>query len=309
MNNPRYSGNNICNTIFGGADMKVRELIRYSKGLLAGRRARTMMICILPLGAELFFRSAEAAVYSLMLYFGDYAPIKLFGGDEPLQLTVAAVSTLLRWVTTAPLMYAAAMRLYSITAEKNELRHKPFSRILLGKCTLKRSISAKLWTKVIGLLALVPAVGFGTGAYTLLRGRLYPREAFLAINAVFLTIVSLLMWTALKLSFAAVPFLLVRYPKMTAFRTVVYSIGFMRGRKRVLLRLLTVYLPQMLTIVGLPYGVTKLMNAFSLSIDIFIKEDEYLEAHRADSRHRKANDSGKLSGREKRSVKASADKA
>lgn len=289
--------------------MKVRELIRYSKGLLDGRRARTMMICILPLGAELFFRFAEAAVYSLMLYFGDYPPIKLFGGDEPMQLTAAAVSALLRWVTTAPLMYAAAMRLYHITAERNDMRQKPFSRILLGKCALKRSISAKLWTKVIGLLALVPTVFFGTAAYTLLRGRLYPREAFLAINAVFLTLVSLFMWLALKLSFTAVPFLLVRYPKRTAFRTVVYSIGFMRGRKSVTLRLLAVYLPQMLTIVGLPYGVTKLMNAFSLSIDIFIKEDEYLEAHRADSGRGKSGNAGKLSCRKKGSVKAAADKA
>ena len=289
--------------------MKVRELIRYSKGLLAGRRARTMMICILPLGAELFFRSSEAAVYSLMLYFGDYAPIKLFGGDEPLQLAVAAVTALLRWVTTAPLMYAAAMRLYSITAEKNELRHKPFSRILLRKCTLKRSISAKLWTKTIGLFTLVPAVFFGTSAYALLSGKLYAREAFLAINAVFLTLVSLLIWASLKLSFAAVPFLLVRYPKRTAFRTVIYSVGFMRGRKSVLLRLIAVYLPQMMTIAGLPYGLTKLMNAFSLSIDIFIKEDEYLEANRADSRHRKTNNAGKLPRRKKRCFKASADKA
>ncbi len=289
--------------------MKVRELIRYSKGLLAGRRAKTMMICILPLGAELFFRSAEAAVYSLMLYFGGYAPINLFGGDEPLQLAVAAATALLRWVTAAPLMYAAAMRLYSITAEKNEPRHKPFSRILLRKCTLKRSISAKLWTKTIGLFTLVPVVFFGTSAYTLLSGKLYAREAFLAINAVFLTLVSLLIWAALKLSFAAVPFLLVRYPKRTAFRTVIYSIGFMRGRKSVLLRLIAVYLPQMLTIAGLPYGLTKLMNAFSLSIDIFIKEDEYLEANRADSRRGKTNNAGKLSRRKKRCFKAAADKA
>ena len=289
--------------------MKVRELIRYSKGLLAGRRARTMMICILPLAAELFFRSAEAAVYSLMLYFGDYAPIKLFGGDDPWQLTVAAVCTVLRWGTTAPLMYAAAMRLYSITDDKNQLRHKPFSRILLRKCTLKRSISAKLWTKTIGLLALVPVVFFGTSAYMLLKGRIYEREAFLAINAVFLTLVSLFMWGMLKLSFAAVPFLLARYPKRTAFRTVIYSIGFMGGRKSVLLRLIAVYLPQMLSIAGLPYAVTKLMTAFSLSIDIFIKEDEYLETHRADSGRGKTNNAGKLSCRKKGRFKASADKA
>jgi hypothetical protein len=83
----------------------------------------------------------------------------------------------------------------------------------------------------------------------------------------------------------------------------------MRGRKSVLLRLIAVYLPQMMTIAGLPYGLTKLMNAFSLSIDIFIKEDEYLEANRADSGRGKTNNAGKLPRRKKRCFKASADKA
>ena len=67
--------------------MKIRELIRFSRGLLMGRRARTMMICILPLGAELFFRFAEAAVYSMLLYFGNIEPIRLFGGSNPVQRT------------------------------------------------------------------------------------------------------------------------------------------------------------------------------------------------------------------------------
>ncbi|MDD7516995.1 hypothetical protein [Ruminococcus flavefaciens] len=289
--------------------MKIRELIRYTKRLLDGKRARTMMICILPIAAELFFRFAEAAAYCLLLYFGGYKPIVLFGGREPVQLVIAAVSTLFRWLTTAPLMYAAAMRLYSITAERNDLRHMAFSRILLRKCTFRRSISAMLWTKVIGLFALVPAIFFGTLAYMLLNGKLYAEEAFLAANAVFLALVSAVMWIMLKISFSAVPFLLVRFPKKTAFRTVIYSIGFMRGRKNVFMRLMAVYIPQMLTVAGLPYGLTKFMTAFSLGIDIFIREDEYLEADRADSRGGKTRNAGKLPRRQKRRFKASADKA
>ena len=81
------------------------------------------------------------------------------------------------------------------------------------------------------------------------------------------------------------------------------------GRKSVLLRLIAVYLPQMLSIAGLPYAATKLMTAFSLSIDIFIKEDEYLETDRADSGLGKADDSGKIPSREKRGLKAAADEA
>ena len=289
--------------------MKVRELIRYSNRLLRGRRAGTMMICILPLGAELFFRFAEAAVYSLLLYFGSLPPIRLFGGDEPLQLAVTTVSTVLRCVTVAPLTYAAAYRLYGMTGERPCRKACSLSRILLRKCTLKRSISAALWTKAVSLLALAPAIFFGVSAYGMIHEKMYADEAFIAANMVFLAAVSVFMWLSLKLSFSAVPYLLVRFPKLTAYRAMVFSVRFMRGRKSVFLRLLTVYLPQMLTIAGLPYGLTKLMTAFSLSIDIFIKEDEYLEADRAESERRKARNTGKIPHRSKRRVKAAADKA
>ena len=71
--------------------MKVRELIRFSRQLLKCRFARTMMICLLPLGTEMFFRCAEAAVYCILLYFGEYDPIGLFSGRSRVQLSVAAV--------------------------------------------------------------------------------------------------------------------------------------------------------------------------------------------------------------------------
>ena len=288
--------------------MKIRELIRYSGRLLEGRRARTMMICLLPAAAELFFRFAEAAVFSLLLYFGGSMPIELFSGSSAVQLSVTGVCTLLRWLTAAPLMYGAAQRLYLITAELPHKRNLPFSRIVLNKRTLRRSVSAALWTRVIGLLGLVPVVFFGAWAYELLRGRLRGTEMFLAANALFFAALSAVMWLSVKLSFAAVPFLLVRYPQQTAFRIVLRSIGFMRGRKRVLAGLIAVYLPQMLTIVGLPYALMRLMTAFSLSIDIFIREDEYLETDRADGGHGKARDTGKIPRWKKRRVKAAADK-
>ena len=276
--------------------MKIRELIRYSGRLLEGRRARTMMICLLPAAAELFFRFAEAAVFSLLLYFGGSMPIELFSGSSAVQLSVTGVCTLLRWLTAAPLMYGAAQRLYLITAELPHKRNLPFSRIVLNKRTLRRSVSAALWTRAIGLLEL-------------LRGRLRGTEMFLAANALFFAALSAVMWLSVKLSFAAVPFLLVRYPQQTAFRIVLRSIGFMRGRKRVLAGLIAVYLPQMLTIVGLPYALMRLMTAFSLSIDIFIREDEYLETDRADGGHGKSRDTGKIPRGKKRRVKAAADKA
>ena len=287
--------------------MKVRELIRYTGGLLRGRQTRTMIICALPLAAELFFRFAEAAAFSLLLYFGGSRAIRLFGGDSGVQLAVTAVCTLLRWVTAAPLMYAAAYSLYGITGENP--RSMRFSRLLLRKRTLRRSISAALWTKVIGLLALVPVIFFAVMAYELTDRRLRGASAFLVGNAVLLAVIFGFLWLSLKLSFAAVPFLLVRFPQLTAFRTVMFSISFMQGRRSVLLRLIAAYLPQMLTVAGIPFAVSKLMSAFSLSIDIFIKEDEYLETDRADGGRRKARNSGAFPHKKKRRVKTAADKA
>ena len=287
--------------------MKVRELIRYSKRLLDGRRAKTMMICLLPLGAEMFFRFAEAAIYCLLLYFCGIEPISLFGGGSIVQLAATVVCSLMRWVTAAPLMYCTAYRLYGMTSDVPQKRHEALSRVLFRKCTFKRSISAALWTKVLGLLALVPAIFCGVTAFDLMRGVLDAKETFVAVNAVFLGVVSIVLWLSLKLSFSAVPFLLVRFPKMTAFRAVLYSIRFMSGRKSVLLRLLVIYLPQMLTIAGLPLAVTKLMTAYSLSIDIFIKEDEYLETDRTDSGCGNSRNAGKVSPGKKRSFKAAAD--
>lgn len=289
--------------------MKAMELIRYSAGLLKGRRARTMMICILPLGAELFFRFAEAAAYSLLLYFGGAEPIRLFGGSSPVQLAVAVLCTLLRWITSAPLTYAAAERLLCITSEPAQRLRRTFSQSLLKKRTLKRSISALLWTKVTGLLALAPAVFFGVTAYGVLRGKTGPLEVFLGVNSLFLGMAALYMWLSLKLSFTVVPYLLVRMPEKTAFRTVLYSVGFMNGRKRVIIRLTALYLPQLLTVAGIPSGLTGLKTAYSLATDIFIKEDEYLETDRADSGLGKADDSGKIPSREKRGLKAAADEA
>lgn len=289
--------------------MKIRELIRYTGRLLKGRRARTIMICLLPFGAELFFRCAEAAVFSLLLYFGSAEPMELFGADSALRMMVTGGCTLLRWLTAAPLMYAAAQELYVITSEQPRRRSVPFSRILLKKRTFRRSISAALWTRALGLLALVPVIFFGAWAYMLLRGRLRTTEVFLAANAVFLTAVSALLWLSLRLSFMAVPFLLARYPQQTAFRTVIRSMGFMRGRKRIFLGLIAVYLPQLLTIVLLPQALTALMTAMSLSTDIFIREDEYLETDRADSGLGKARNAGTLPHGKKRRVKAAADEA
>lgn len=288
--------------------MKLRELIQYTKHLLKGRRTKTSLICLLPLGAELFFRSAEACVYSLLLYFGEISPIMLFSGNSTVQLAFTSLCTLLRWIVTAPLINAAAFRLCGIcgNADKGDT---PLSEIMLNRRFFRRSLSALLWTKIVGLITLIPAVFFGVTAYSLLISSHSAKELFMTAHAIVLTVVSIVMWLSLKLSLMAVPFLLVQFPKKSVFRVVRESIGFMSGRKSALVKLMAVYLPPMLTVAALPFLLPELMTAFSLSIDIYIKEDEYLERNKTDCGIRQAPDSAKLPHRKKRRFKAAADKA
>ena len=287
--------------------MKMRQLIPYTSKLLKGRRIRTAMICILPLCSEIFFRLAEAAVYSLLLYFGEISPTELFSGRNSVQLSIALVLTLARWTVTAPLMCASAFRLSEICSEKTVLT--PFSRVILSRWNFRRSLGALMWTKLTGLIALAPAVFFGISAYSMLHGTLGTNGMFMAANAAVLAVVSFLLWLSLKLSFAAVPFILVRYPQKSALGAVLYSIRFMSGRKSVLLKLAAVYILPALSVAGLVFAVTRTMTAFSLSIDIFTREDEYrerTETDRGNGRHRHA---AKLPHRRKRSLEKAHQKA
>ena len=287
--------------------MKIRLLIPYTRKLLKGKYISTALICIFPLCSELFFRAAETTVYSLLLYFGEMPPMSLFSGSSPVQLAFTLVLTLLRWVVTAPVCTAAAFRLGEICAERPQFT--PLSKVLLGRTFFRRSLGALIWTKLIGLIALAPAVFFGISAYSMLHGTLAADDMFMAVNAVVLTAVSLIFWISLKLSFSAVPFLLVRYPEKRALRNVLYSIKFMRGRKNVLLRLAMAYLLPAATVIGLPFAVTGIMTAFSLSIDIFTREDEYREGITADGGYRQANDITGFSDKASRSLKTSPNKA
>lgn len=280
--------------------MKIRQLIPYTKKLLRGRRVRTAIICILPLCSEIFFRLAEAAVYSLLLYFGEITPAELFSGGSPVQLSAALVLTLMRWVVTAPLLCASAFRLSEICSEKP---CTPFSRVILSRWNFRRSLAALLWMKLTGLIALAPAVFFGLSTYSMLHGTLDTDEMFIAANSAVLTAVSFIMWLSLKLSFAAVPFILVRYPQKSPLRAVLSSVGFMRGRRIVLLKLAAVYILPAMSIVGTAFALTRTMTAFSLSIDIFMREDEYRKRIETDSGDGHSRHAAKLSHRRKRSIK------
>ncbi len=254
--------------------VKVMELTGYTRRLLRGKRLRTLMICMLPLAAELFFRSAEVCVYVMLLYFGELKPLGLFTGESVIQTAAVIILTLLRLTILAPLTFACGYKLCEITGRK---RHMRLSRLLLNRHFFRRSLGALLLTRLLGLVSLVPAAFFGTTAYSLLIRAKTPGELFLTAHAMVLTAVSVGIWLSLKLSLVPVPFLMAIWDK-SVFGTVIHSIKLMRGRKKLLIKLIAIYAPLMLTLVGLPFALPELMTAISLSTDIYIKEEEYLEA-------------------------------
>ena len=289
--------------------MSVRELIRYSNRLLRGRRAVTALICFMPVAAELFFRAVEACFYSILLYFGNIRPLGLFTGTEPLQTAITAGFTLLRWTVVAPLTYVSAHRLCEIAAEKSPLL-TPLTDVLTGRSCVRRSLAAFLWTKLISLAALVPAAFFGAAAYRLFTERSGTASGlFITLHAVTLTVISVFMWLSLRISLTAVPYLLVRCPEKNTLRATFSALRLMRGRKMVAVRLFLAYIPAMLGVVTVPYAIAGLRTAFALSIDIFIKEEEYREGTETDSRRRPSDNAPELPVRTEGRFKASPDKA
>lgn len=252
--------------------MKVRELIAYSRRILKGRRRELLLVCILPVGAEIFFRLAEITVYSLLLWFGAVAPTELFTGTHGGQFLMAAVCTVSRWLAASPLWFAAARRLSGVAAGAST---PPFTEILLEKGFIRRSITAVLWGKLFSLAAFVPVIVPAAWGWGLLRSGADSQALFFASNAAALSAAGLLLWLSVKLSLPAVPFIMAECSELGPFSAVWRSFRFMRGRKRVLVKLMAVYALPAISIVGLPFVLPELMTAFALGISIFQKEDEY----------------------------------
>lgn len=290
----------------GGAFMKIRKLTRYSDDLLKGRLMKAFLVSLMPVSAELIFRLAEAAAYSLLLYFSNISPLGLFTGESALQQLAAALCTVWRWLTSAPLIYASA---YWFSGLSGDCRKRNLSELILDRKIYCRSLAALLWTKLAAFIMLVPVFLFGAAAYWLASEGGGSISVLMAVHASVMTIISAFLWLRAKLTMLAVPFILVYFPEKSAFEAVRSSFRLMRGRRGTLLKLLAVYLPPMLTIIAVPFLLPKLFSAAAVLIDISVKEDEYLERNKADSRVGQAAHSPELPAGKKRRFTAASDKA
>ena len=214
-----------------------------------------------------------------------------------------------------PLTYAAAVRMCAVFSDERK-RAAPYSKIVMCGRGFWRSIAAAVCSKLIGMAALVPAVFFGVATYRLVNGSLDTNGVFMAVHAAVLTLVSLGIWAACRVSLSAVPYLLAKMPQKNAFAVAFYSLRFMRGRRRVILRLGLIFLPLALTIIGIPTAVCRFKAAYALGIDIFIREDEYaaeeenrVERNKTGRGLAAADDAEKFSHRKKRRLKENAGEA
>lgn len=250
--------------------MKVTELIRYSRNLLRHRRMKVLLICMLPVGSELFFRLAEAALCCIVLYFGSASPSELFTRSSPELAVCAAACGVLRWIFCPPLVCGAVMRLVQIFSGEEEI---PLSDILTDTHFVIRSITAHIWRRVFEFAAAVPAVLSGA-AFCRIAYNGGGEEALfgLLVTGAF-TVLMAVMWIGARIALTAVPFLTVMNVRRTAFGTALYSLRFMAGRKQCMVKLAAVYLLPLFT--AFPFALPELVTAHTLCLSIFLKEDEY----------------------------------
>lgn len=282
--------------------MKMKDLIGYSAKLLKGRRADILLVCLLPLSTELLFRLAEASMYSLMLYFSDMKPSDLFIGRNTAQLAIAFLCTFFRWICTAPMYYACAVRLDEFCHERNR-KYTRISRILLSRNIFRKSLGVFILKKIICMAVLTPFIFFAIITY----GFVCTQEVFLGLHAIALSFISFILWINIRIKLMSVYFLMVENPEKSVFKIIAGSFRFMKGRGRYVTNLLGIYFFPMLTVIPIPFLLPELMTAYFLSMSIFKKEDEYFERDKIHSKNRKSHIPAKLSYRKKRRFKAYAD--
>jgi len=291
--------------------MKMKQLMSYSNKLIKCNRMKAFLVCLMYLASELFFFLAEAALYSIMLYLGKVTPAGLFTGENMLQQTVTLICTLLRYLTTAPLSFAAAYWFMQLCSESEKKKKTSLSKILLSAKIYGRSLMALVITKAIGFLFIIPTAFFGRTAYTLIKTGIEKSadiNLLLAVHASVMTVISACFWIWSKLALSAIPCLMEHYSKKSVLSIARLSFIFMKGRRSTLLKLMFRCITPMLLIIPIPYFLPKLYASRSLFISISIREDEYIERNKAISQFGQASDSPKLSAWKKRRFTPSADK-
>lgn len=260
--------------------MKIVELIKYSRCTVRGRRSRILLNCLFPLSVELFFLTAEAAVYSFLLYFGGIRPMELFTGKSGAQLVFAAILAVLRLLIMPPLRCGAVVRITELI--RGSGRQTAMSDMLLSGRFLRRSIGSGIFSRLISSAILIPTVLLGKTAVVLIMHGGDDKKLFAAVNSAVLCLIFLGIWISLRISLRAVPFVLAYLPELGGFAAVMYSLRCMSGRRRVILRLVVIYFLPLITVLPAIYFIPEAAAAFSLGMWQCINDYEEGKRGKAD---------------------------
>ncbi|MBQ3856754.1 MAG: hypothetical protein II762_08700 [Ruminococcus sp.] len=280
--------------------MKAGELLRFSGGSVRRTGLRPWLVCLLPMAGGAFFRLAEAALYSLMLYFGLLSPRELFTGGSLMQTGIWAAFMALRWLTCAPLSYAAGVRVWQLSRSE---KITPFGEALLRRPG--RSLAAFALCRGASFLGSLPAAALWYGFFRLMRSGAGERKLFLAMHCALLGTAAVIWWGVLRLKLAMIPLILAAEPEKSAFSCVKADLRLLKGRGGDLLRAAAVFLLPAALLVTLPWAAARTAAALGVAADIFRKEDEYAEGAEIYGRAGKAHDGERFSpGRKGRFAKA-----
>ncbi len=290
--------------------MKIVELIRYSRCTVRGKRGRILLSCLFPLSMELFFLTAEAAVYSFLLYFGGIRPMELFTGKSGAQLIFAAIFAMLRLLVMPPLWCGAVVRVTELI--RGSGRRTPLSDMLLSGRFLRRSIGSGILSRIVSSAVLIPAVLLGKTAVGLIMNGGDDKQLFAAVNSAVLCLVFGGIWISLRISLRAVPFILAYVPELGGFGAVLYSLRCMSGRRRLIFKLVGIYFLPLITVLPAIYFIPEAAAALSLGMWQCVNEYEEEKRGKADiySENGKSGSAGKISPWKMRRFRraASADK-
>ncbi|MDE6784397.1 MAG: hypothetical protein K2J26_03375, partial [Ruminococcus sp.] len=280
--------------------MKTRQLIRYSRQKIAGRRGEILLICLVPLGAEIFLLLGEAAVYCIMLYFGSLKPAELFTAGNIEQTIIAVLFGFARIIVMPPLWCAAAMRILEIVENRSD--ESAMTHMLVSWRFIGKSTAVFLVGRIISALALCFPLIFFAAAFIMLSDGGDWIELILAANTIVLGLISAAIWAGIKISLMSAPFLMAAFPEKGAWRTVFMSFRFMRGRRKMPVYIALFYFLPVITIIPVFYFIPEIAAAYATGISIFMKEDEYYVGTDFHGRLRKSGNAEKISLRKMRRI-------
>lgn len=286
--------------------MKIVELVKYSRCTVRGKRSRILLNCLFPLSVELFFLTAEAAVYSFLLYFGGVRPMELFTGKSLVQAVTAVILAVLRIIVVPPLRCGAVVRITELL--RGSGRQTAVSDMLLSGRFLRRSIGSGIFSRIVSSAVLIPTVLLGKTAVVLIMSGGDDKRLFIAVNSLVLCLVFFGIWVSLRISLKAVPFVLAYMPEIGGCGAVMYSLRCMSGSRRMIFKLVGVYFLPLVTVLPAIYFIPEAAAALSLGMWQIFNEYEEEKRGKADvhSDGRKAGKIGKISPRRMRRLRRAA---